>query len=239
MLNVLGKAHRYCDGLTRRDVLQVGTLAAGGSTLAALLARKAAANPTKKPVPNTAVIQIFCGGGPSHIDMYDPKPNAPREIRGEFDAIPTNVPGIYVSEHLSHHTGVMDKLAIVRTVAHSNSVHLPSSHLVLTGYEAPQPPKDNHNPFPGSIISQLRGPNEPGLPAYVAVPRRVSFGTAAYLGAAYNPFTTDNDPNTKDFHVRNLALSDELTLNRIHHRSDLLKGLDRLRRDIDLNGSCL
>jgi hypothetical protein len=168
--------------------------------------------------------------------MYDPKPEGPLEIRGEFDSIATNVPGIRFSEHLPHQARVMDKLAIVRTVTHTNSAHLPSSHYVLTGYETALPPKDNLNPSTGSVVAKLRGPNRPGLPAYAAVPSKVSYGTAAYLGAAYNPFTTENKPHEKDFHVRNLKLTGGLTLGRLGRRGDLLTQLDTMRRDIDQNG---
>jgi len=238
MGNVSRAAHRNDARLTRRDALGFGTLACVGGTLTGFLEgmtfAAGAANDQK-----TAVIQVFCGGGPSHIDMYDMKPHAPAEIRGEYDSIPTNVPGIRISEHLPLQAQVMDKLAIVRTVTHKNSSHLPSSHLALTGYEPLLPPKGNLHPFTGSVVAKLRGPNKPGLPAYVAVPKRVSYGSAAYLGAAYNPFTTQNNPNDKDFYVRNLKLTDGLTRGRLDRRGNLLDQLDTMRRDVDLGGDLL
>lgn len=232
-------ARQDCAGLTRRRFLRVATLAAGGTTVGGVLARPSLAARAATIVPNTAVIQIFCGGGPSQIDMYDLKGNAPAEIRGEFSAISTNVAGIQISEHLPLQAQVADKLAVVRTITHTNSSHLPSSHLVLTGYEPALPPKDNLNPFAGAVASKLHGANQPGLPAYVAVPKRVSYGTAAYLGAAYNPFTTQKYPNAKDFHVPNLKLAGGVTSGRLSQRGALLSKLDRMRRDIDLHGDLL
>jgi hypothetical protein len=139
-------------------VLRVGTLALGGITLADLLRRKAIAGLDGRSIAETAVIQVFLGGGPSHIDMYDLKPDAPTDIRGEFHEIATCLPGIRVSEHLPLQAAIMDKLAIVRSVTHSNSSHLPSSHLMQTGYEAPvTAPGQNVHPSTGSITARVRG----------------------------------------------------------------------------------
>jgi hypothetical protein len=235
MLDVAGAEFRSCDRLPRRELLRVGGLALGGLTLASLLRRRAgAADPAS--VRQTAVIQIFCGGGPSHLDTYDLKPNAPAEIRGEFREIPTSVPGVRLGEHLPLQARVMDRLAIVRSVSHGNSSHLPSSHLVLTGHEPSGDLADNANPSCGSIASRLRGPNAGGLPAYVAVPRRTSFGGPAYLGGAYGPFATVNDPNAESFNVPDLRPLPALSAARLDHRGGLLASLDRLRRDLDQAG---
>ena len=120
--------------LDRRTLLQIGGLGLGGWSLADHLRLQAGSG---SPVlRDTAVIQIFMGGGPSHIDMYDLKPNAPSEIRGEFSPIPSSVPGYQFCEHLPRQAAVMDKLAIVRSVQHTNPSHLPASHWMMTGYEA-------------------------------------------------------------------------------------------------------
>ena len=238
MLDVLGSHYRNCDGLSRREVLRVGSLAVGGVALPGLLRRKAeAAARSSGPVTETAVIQIFMGGGPSHIDMYDLKPDAPSELRGEFREIPTNVPGIRISEHLPYQARVMDRLAIVRSVMHTNSVHLPSSHLVLTGYEPPAAAggaiPDNLNPFTGSIVAKFRGANRPGFPPFVAVRKRVSYGGPAYLGAAYKGFEPGRDPNEPDFHVPDLTRLPNLSRERLEDRAGLRHELDQMRRLAD------
>ena len=239
MLDIVSRPFRNCDRASRREVLRVGALAFGGATLAGFLRTKAHAAVQGRDFKDTAVIQIFMGGGPSHIDMYDMKPAAPAEFRGEFKPVPTRVPGIRICEHLPLQAAAMDKLAVVRSVTHTNSSHLPSSHLLLTGYEPPSPPNANLHPFAGSVVSKIRGPNQPGLPAYVAVPRAVSFGSAAYLGSAHNPFTTDNEPLAHDFHVPNLTPVAGLSQSRLGHRWQLLRRLDTMRRDLDLRGDLL
>ena len=193
----------------RRTFLKIGALSCGGVTLANQL-QQAAAKDTL-PVTSTAVIQIFMGGGPSHIDMYDLKPNAPREIRGEFQPIPTSVPGYFMSEHLPNQAQVMDKLAIVRSVQHTNPSHLPASHWMMTGYEAAVSAKQNFNPSIGSVVSKLKGANVKGMPGYVSIPSKQLIGGSAYLGLAHNPFTPGSNPNSEDFSVRNLSLAPGMT----------------------------
>jgi hypothetical protein len=217
--------------LDRRTVLKVGGLAFGGWSLADQLHVQAETG-TNLPA-DTAVIQIFMGGGPSHIDMYDLKPDAPSEIRGEFAPISSSVPGVALCEHLPRQAAVMDKLAIVRTVQHTNPSHLPASHWMMTGYEAPVSARLNFNPSIGSVVSKLRGANVAGLPGYVSIPGKQILGGAAYLGPAHNPFTPDSDPSKRDFAVRNLAPAAGLTTLRLRDRHQLRQGLDRLRRDVE------
>lgn len=235
MLDLIGKPFRNCDRLGRRNVLKVGALALGGATLVDLLRNRSLAAESDQPITDTAVIQIFCGGGPSHIDMYDLKPHAPAEIRGEFQEISTSVPGIRISEHLPRQAAVMDKLAIVRTVTHTNSAHLPSSHLMQTGYEIPVAVAGrNMHPSTGSIASRMRSRSPTGMPTYVAVPRGQAFSFAAYLGAACNPFTTDVEPNADDYAMPSLHLPAQVRQERVFHRSDLLHDLGELRRKVDM-----
>ncbi len=185
----------------------------------------------------TAVIQIFLGGGPSHIDMFDLKPRAPAEIRGEFQEIATCVPGLRISEHLPLLAARMDRFAVVRSVTHENSSHLPSSHWLQTGYPAVDPiPGRNQHPSTGSIAARLRGPNALGVPAYVAVPRGQAFSYAAYLGAAFDPFATQTETTARDFRVPNLTLHEKLTADRVQSRRDLLAQLDGLRRELETRG---
>lgn len=236
MLELRGKAFRNCDGVTRRSVLRVGALAVGGVSLVDLLRRRAEAADSAKP-SRTAVIQLFLGGGPSQLDTFDLKPDAPADIRGEFREISTAVPGIRISEHLPRLASVMDRFSVVRSVTHDNSSHLPSSHLMQTGYAAPNAISGrNMNPSTGSIVAKVRGPIANGLPAYVAVPRGQAFAGASYLGAACSPFTTDVEPIEKDFRVRDLKIPAEISSDRVHDRRSLLQNLDTLRRDLDASG---
>lgn len=218
--------------LGRRTFLKVGALACGGWSLADQL--RLQAETTDQPLPrDTAVIQIFMGGGPSHLDMYDLKPAAPREIRGEFSPIATSVEGIRISEHLPRQAMVMDKLAIVRSVCHSNASHLPASHWMMTGYEPTVAFTSNINPSVGSVVSKLRGPNVQGMPAYVGIPKKQLLGGSGYLGTACNPFTPESDPSKSDFSVKNLSLANGLNKGRLASRQELQHGFDRLRRELD------
>src|SRR5262249_55768305 len=183
-----------------------------------------------------SVILIWLAGGPSHIDMYDLKPNAPAEFRGEFKPIATNVAGIQVSEHLPRQARVMDKLAVVRSAYHTNAGHGMGSQWMLTAYQPTIEVNDNIYPSTGSVVAKVRGPNEPGLPAYVNLPRVLSLGKAAYLGASYNPFAPDSDPNSAGFQVRNLKLPSVVDAKRLGRRRELLKDLVKIRRDIDARG---
>jgi hypothetical protein len=182
------------------------------------------------------VILIWQAGGPSHIDMYDLKPNAPTEVRGEFKPISTNVPGIQISEQLPHQAKIFDKLSVVRSAFHTNAGHGMGSQWMQTGYQATIEVNDNLFPSTGSIVAKMKGANDPGLPAYVNLPRQVSFGKAAYLGASYNPFSPDASPNEASFQVRNLKLPQRVDASRLEHRKQLLHDLDTIRRDIDTKG---
>ena len=223
------------DITTRRGFLKVGGLAVGGLTLPNFLRMKAHAGQVG-PTPKKSVILIWQAGGPSHIDMYDLKPNAPAEFRGEFKPISTNVSGIQIGEHLPCQAKVMDKLAIVRSAFHTNAGHGMGSQWMLTGYQPTIEVNDNIYPSTGSIVAKVKGPNDPGMPAYVNLPRMLSLGKAAYLGASFNPFAPDNDPNLDNFQVRNLKLPGRVDASRLERRKDLLKELDGIRRDIDTKG---
>src|SRR5262249_35083481 len=131
---------------------------------------------------------------------------------------------------------IMDKIAIVRSAYHTNAGHGMGSQWMLTGWHPTIEVNDNIFPCIGSVVSRMRGANDPGLPAYVNLPRQVGFGTAAYLGASYNPFSPDNDPNSDGFQVRNLKMPGRVDLARLDRREGLLKKLDSIRRDIDTKG---
>ncbi len=217
---------------SRRSFLQVGALAVGGLTLPNLLRIRAA----QPAAPRKSVIIIWQAGGPSHIDMYDLKPDAPAEVRGEFKPIGTNVPGIHISEHLPQQARIFDKLSVVRSAFHTNAGHGMGSQWMQTGYQATIEVNDNIYPSTGSVVAKLKGPNDPGLPAYVNLPRKVSFGNAAYLGASFNPFSPDSNPNEAGFQVKNLKLPGRVTTERLGRRRQLMHDLDTIRRDIDTKG---
>src|SRR5205823_13519965 len=121
---------------------------------------------------------------------YDLKPDAPREFRGEFRPVATNVPGIYLSELFPRQARVMDKLAVVRSLHHTSADHGAGSHWVLTGHRPGEPnPRGNDRPSVGSVVAKMRGSNRPGLPPYVAIPRSTAFTYAGYLGPGFNPFS--------------------------------------------------
>jgi uncharacterized protein (DUF1501 family) len=225
---------RTCDGISRRSFLRVGSLAAGGLSLPAMLAQRSAMAATS--TPRKSVIQIWQAGGPSHLDMYDLKPTAPAEYRGEFKPIPTNVPGVEISEHLPLQARLFDKLAVVRSAFHTNAGHGMGSQWMLTGYQPTIEVADNIYPACGAVVSKLKGPNTPGLPAYVNLPYRLGLGKAAYLGAAYNPFAPDSNPDDQHFQVRNLKLPGQIDVSRLERRQQLLGQVDQLKRNIDAKG---
>ncbi|HEY4309462.1 MAG TPA: DUF1501 domain-containing protein [Pirellulales bacterium] len=248
MLTLFGRATRYCDGVDRRSFLRAGALALGGLSLADLLRLQAGAeatatsqdaHPTSSAARSgKAVIFVELGGGPSHFETYDPKPNAPIEFRGPLEAVETNLPGVFLSQHMRQQARLLDKVAIVRSVRHASNAHDPSSHLTQTGYlKRGQKAGLNEMPSFGSVAARLHGANAPGLPAYVALPRIMRNGGAAYLGTAYNPFETITDPGKKNFAVRNLALSTGLSVDRLEDRRTLLTALDSQRRIMDLERS--
>ncbi len=227
---------------SRRTFLRVGSLAGAGLaslSLADVLRLQATAQDAGKPKRKKSVILVWLAGGPSHIDMYDLKPQAPAEIRGEFRPIQTNVTGIQISEHLPYQARIMDKLAIVRSAFHTNAGHGMGSQWMLTGYQPTIEVNDNIYPSCGSVVAKMKGPNEPGLPAYVNLPRLLPLGKAAYLGASFNPFAPDSDPNQDSFAVRNLKLPGQVPVARLDRRRVLLEELDHLRRDIDNKGDLI
>jgi len=237
MLEVRGPDYRCCDGLSRRSFLRVGFLGLAGLTLADHLRLKAAAAERGQTTRDTAVILLWLGGGPSHIDMYDLKPDAPAEFRGEFRPIATNVLGTRISEHLPHEARIMDKISVVRSATHTNAGHGMGTHWMLTGYVPTIEINDNLNPSCGSIVARIRGANAPRMPAYVCVPNPPPSANAAYLGVPYNPFSPGSDPNSPGFQVRDLRLMPQINLNRFRNRRELLRGVDNLRRDVDIQGT--
>jgi hypothetical protein len=239
-----GDCHRYCDGLTRRSFLQAGFLAGAGMLLPEVLQLRARAAAEGKATRDTAVILIWLDGGPTHMDMYDLKPDAPAEYRGPFKGIKTSATGLEICELMTRQTRVMDRLAIVRSLNHTTGDHFEGAHWMLTGYKGSNAARlDPMYPSIGSITAKVRGANRPAMPAYVAVPIAASIGlvpgynSAAYLGSSYNPFQTGGDPNNPNFSVQNLTLPGGMTLAQLEDRRKLLHSFDTLRRDIDRTGT--
>ena len=236
MLEVRGPGYRCCDGYSRRSFLKVGFLGLAGLTLADHLRLKARAQERGRQTRDTAVILLWLGGGPSHIDMYDLKPDAPAEFRGEFRPIATNVSGTRIGEHLPRQARLMDKMSVVRSATHTNAGHGMVTHWMMTGYVPTIEINDNLNPAAGSVVARLRGANAPQLPAYVCLPNPPPSANAAYLGVACNPFSPGSDPNNPGFQVRDLRLAPQVNVDRFRNRREMIGGLDNLRRDVDAQG---
>jgi hypothetical protein len=236
MIELLSSSQSYCDGVSRRNLIKIGALTLPGLTLANLLRANAAAK-DDAPRRSASVIFIELAGGPSHFETYDPKPTAPKEYRGPFASIPTRLPGVRFSELMARQAQVADRLAILRAIHHDSSSHETSSHLVQTGYYLrDRQNRENEMPCVGAVTARVHGPNQPGLPAYVAVPQMMRSGAAAHLGKAYNPFITGGDPNRPNFQVNNLELTKSLSLKRLGSRRALLASLDRSRAVLDNRG---
>jgi hypothetical protein len=220
-----------CDGLTRRDFLTVGALGLGGLTLPGLLRARAAEAAAGRSTRNTSVVWLWLGGGPTHIETFDPKMSAPAEFRSVVGAVKTSVPGVEIGGVFPRMARVADKMAFVRSFAHRNSGHGGGTHWVMTGYDFP--PADNGQapirPGLGAILSRYRGPNnaQTGLPTYVRLNGTYGDGPA-WLGSPYAPFDVGGNAR------RNMNL--QLTLDRLADRRSLLKTFDTLDRGLDKSG---
>jgi uncharacterized protein (DUF1501 family) len=187
-----------CEGVTRRDVLKVGTLSFFGLSLPQFLALRSASAATAAPKAE-AVILLWCAGGPSHVDTFDPKPDAPSEVRGEFKAIGTNVPGIQLCEHLANTAKVTDKIAIVRSLTSNIAAHEQASQYLMTGYK-PLPTLDY--PSYGAVVAKELGVRK-SMPPYVAIPDVSRAGQAGFIGAGYNAFAVP-DPAAPNYQVQDV-----------------------------------
>ena len=178
-----------------------------------------------------SLIIVFLKGGPSTIDMFDLKPDAPAEYRGEFKPISTSVPDIHISEHLPLQAQQQDKFSIIRSMSHSDSNHGSGDHYMLTGYkaspvfQAKQMPNNEHPSF-GSIISHEKG-GVGSVPPYICLPNMHKSGGSSYLGPMHAPFIIDADPNSPNFAVPNLVPPATLSDNRISMREKLRSQLSR------------
>jgi hypothetical protein len=237
MFKLLGSKFSCCDGVDRRNFLQVGALSLGGLTLAQLLQHRARAAESGTTTAKTSVIFIELAGGPTHFETYDPKPDAPEEYRGPLGTVATSLSSVRLSELMVEQAKIMEKLAIVRSITHTSSSHGTSAHLTQTGYYLRDAQRrENDMPCAGAVTAKLRGANAVGLPAFVSIPQQMRFGGAAYLGKQFAPFATGMDPAASNFRVNNLALSEGLNLDRVENRRELLSALDGQRRIADTQG---
>ena len=219
----------------RRSFVKAGVLGSMGLTLADLFRADARASTSTR---QTSVIILWMRGGPSHIDMWDMKPDAPADYRGEFGSIATAVPGIRMCELMPRSAKTLDKWAIVRSLHHHDAGHSTGDQICFTGYNPGPMPDENIHPSCGSIVSKQLGHTVPHLPAYVMIPRMVPGTGPAYLGVAHKPFETQADPAniSAPFKVPNFELPIGITVERVGDRKGLLRSFDAVRRDIDSSG---
>ena len=204
----------------------------GGLGLSQCLQLQAQAK-TAPPTSDPAVILIWLQGGPSHMETYDLKPNAPAEYRGEFRPIQTAASGLEVCELLPEHAKVADRFNLIRSISHGFAQHAGGAGRFLSGRD-PITPNDKlaQHPCLGPMVARMKQGHNVGVPNYVASAPNVYGGGAAYLGGAYLPFVVSADPNAKNFAVRNLTPSPQLA-DRLDDRVQLLSGLDKFRRAAD------
>jgi len=225
--------------ISRRSFLET-TVAAGtvGLSLPALLAAREQAAAAGTPVDDTAVIQVWLGGGPTHFETYDPKPDAPAEYRGPFHPIDTRLPGVQFCEVLPRHAQLADKVAVIRSVNVGSSGHDVGMYICTTG----KPQK--LQPSTGSYVARIRGNGRLSVPAYVHLGFNQTANLvfvpnfkASYLGGGFDPFYVKDDPSSAKFQVPNLTLADGVTLDRLGDRRGLLRGFDRGRRAFEASAA--
>lgn len=224
-------AHPNCDGIGRRDFMKIGGLGLGGFGLPQLLAAREQAAKSGKYVKDTSVVWLWLGGGPTHVETFDPKMSAPVEYRSVTGEVTTSVPGVTIGGQFEKIGQQAEHFAFVRSFAHTNSGHGGGTHFLMTGYDnrmvdnGGQPTR----PSLGSITARVRGANhkETGMPTYVRLDGIGSDGPA-FLGTAYAPFGTNNQAKT------NMAL--RTSLERVEDRRALLEGFDTFQRDADRTG---
>jgi hypothetical protein len=169
--------------------------------------------------------------------MWDPKPNAPAEYRGEFGTMSTTVPGVQLTDMLPKCAAMMDKWSIIRSLTHGDAGHSAADQICFTGYPPGPNPDENIHPSCGSIVAKQLGPLSKDLPSYVMIPRLLPGADSAYLGPTCRPFETQADPAAEGpFNLPNFELTSGLSLNRLGDRHALVQSFDRLRQDADQSG---
>lgn len=224
---------RRCDGIRRRDFLHVGLLTTLGLSVSDLLrwqVRAMASEPARKTAHATSCILIWLDGGPSHLDTFDLKPDAPAEIRSPFTTIPTGIAGIHLCEHLPRTAKVMREVALIRSLTHELGNHDTGARFLLTGH---RPTPAFEHPSLGSLIAHGAGPGGT-MPPYVAIPGdnvggQSTAARAGYLPGAFSAFNVGKDPGR----VRDLDLPEGVSFDRSERRRDLLHKLDAFARTVE------
>lgn len=239
--------HRHFTGINRRELAQVGFSGLLGLGLPGLLARRATAAKANQTQNNggarpKSVVIVFLTGAPSHIDMFDMKPDAVDEVRGEFQPIATKIPGVHICEHLPRLAARADKYALVRSLSHRENNHLVATHHVLTGHPQPGAFFDkvaSRDDWPSyaATLDYFR-PRSDGIPSGVNLPTFLMEGSltwpgqhAGLLGPRHDPWQISRDPNAADFRMDNLRLADGIEVDRLGDRRRLL---DRFNRQQEL-----
>ena len=227
-----------CAGVARRDFIQLGVGGVLGLGMGDLLRLRAdAAQTSGKASPDQVnCILVWLDGGPTHYETFDPKPDAPSEVRGKFKPIPTNVPGVSFCETMPKLAKTLDKMAVVRSICHKDPNHGGGNHYMMTGAPTPVPvncgSSVSFHPSFGSMVSHLRGISD-GLPAYATLPRKSRSAGPHFLGGQHAPFVIDGDPNRKGYRVRDVVLPKSISEGRANTRLKLRKSLDRMLRIAD------
>lgn len=250
MTNLL--PHRHTIGINRREWLQIGYTGLLGISLPSLLAQQAqaaAAKTATTPRKGKSVILVFLTGAASHIDTFDPKPEAPPEVRGEFKTLTTKTPGLLACEHLPQLAARSDKYTIVRSLSHRENNHLVATHHLLTGYPQPGAFFDkvaSRDDWPcySSALQYLR-PRNDGIPSGVNLPTFLMEGPltwpgqhAGFLGPKYDPWQITGDPNAANFRVESVRLAPGLEIERLHNRKALLAEVDHQRKQFEELAEC-
>ena len=225
--------HRNCEGFRRRDCLKLGLGGLLGCGMVDGLRLQALANQATPGTAKTSCILIWLDGGPSHFETFDPKPTASAEIRGEFKAIPTKVPGVMFSENMEQLAAINDKFTIIRSVRHDQNNHGAGNHYMMTGRPTRIPVSCgayvSFHPSMGSAVSKLRGATE-GMPPYFSLHSMTRSGGPNFLGARHAPFVVKDDPNKKNFRVRDVTIPKLLEDGRAINRRRLREELDSMKR---------
>jgi len=251
MLDISSHASsRFCDGLSRRQAMQVGAVGTLGLSLPQLLAARSAQAADLQSLSGTfgkakRVLLLFMWGGPAHQDTWDLKPDGPVDLRGEFLPIATNVPGIHISEYFPHIARHADKLALIRSVGQEDNNHSTGAHAGLTGRKHELKAenfgaRDSDFPHYGSVLSKLR-PGSGGMPTFVSLPDIIATTAGVVtpgqgggiLGRRYDPFQITDHPDEPDFSISSLKLPAGISRGRMRNRRELLRTIDNVARVAD------
>ncbi len=238
----MGRSGQYCDGHSRRSFLQLGVAGMASLGLPQILkAREESAAKSLSGKKDTRVILLWLDGGPGHMDMYDMKPDAPAEYRGLWKPIKSKVPGFDVTELYPKQAKITDKFSMVRSLHHDTGDHFAGGHRMLTSKAMGVSGANNGQQFPGinAIVHRELGSRREGVPGNVAIPYGMSIGLRPgyfgghLLGHQHNPFETVADAGAPNFKVPNLALTGDLTINKLDDRRGLMKRFDAVQHHLD------